>query len=296
MNSIRYEKYSHSSQEELDNALLHACATGDIEMVKYILTSPELPLHADIHSKGGDYDCAFRSACEHGYLPIVRYLLTSNELDEHVNIQSNSLAFIRACQYGHMDIVQYLLTSSELQEHVDIAQIGSKALLNACQNKHFDIFRYLLSSTELSCHASLRELKERVFQILIEQDSAEVLEFLFNDVKELSIDIFEEEDYNFACQYHKFNVLAFLLPLSAFNIQQSPYPFDWFIANAGSNTTLISSALKAIQQSNYIEYIECLSFLENVWTNDNHREQYNHVKTMLEMENANVSTELPLIL
>ena len=144
-------KYQHMNKKELNNELLQACQEGHSDIVQYLLTSPELKEHADIHHKSNSDSNALLYACARGYLDIVKYLLTSPELKEHANIHDqdnygkNSL--IRACQEGHSDIVQYLLTSPELKEHADIhhkSNSGSNALMIACHYGHLDIAQYLI--------------------------------------------------------------------------------------------------------------------------------------------------------
>ena len=73
------EKYKKLNQEELNEQFIDACKNDDLDIVKYLLTSPELTEHADIHA-------------------------------------SNNLGFIKACFYGHLEVVKYLLTSHELKE------------------------------------------------------------------------------------------------------------------------------------------------------------------------------------
>jgi ankyrin repeat protein len=49
-----------------------ACMNGQLEVVKYLLTSPDLKEHADIHAED---DWGFRWACENGQLEIVKFLI-----------------------------------------------------------------------------------------------------------------------------------------------------------------------------------------------------------------------------
>ena len=66
------------------NELLNwACRRGFLEIVKYLLTSPEVKHHADIHRYS---DEPIKSACIFGHLDIVKYLLESPDLEDHANI------------------------------------------------------------------------------------------------------------------------------------------------------------------------------------------------------------------
>ena len=145
-------KYKHMNQDELNEELLQVCEKGNLNIVKYLLTSPELTEHAYINYKNNnDGWNALTLTCEYGYLDIVKYLLTSSELKEHIDIHSKnsygSNALILACSYGYLDIVQYLLTSPKLKENSDIHHKdndGYNALMIACANRCFDIVQYLI--------------------------------------------------------------------------------------------------------------------------------------------------------
>ena len=89
------EKYKKLNQEELNDQFIDSCAYGYLEVVKYLLTSPELKEHADIHAQD---DFGFSWACRYGRLEVVKYLLTSTELTEHADIHAqDDLGFRLAC-------------------------------------------------------------------------------------------------------------------------------------------------------------------------------------------------------
>ena len=46
---IKKEDYIGLSQDDLNKKFTEACGTGNLEIVKYLLNSPELKIHADIH-------------------------------------------------------------------------------------------------------------------------------------------------------------------------------------------------------------------------------------------------------
>ena len=105
--------YKKMNQKELNHELLKACINGKLEVVKYLLASPELKEHADIHYQNNYGWNALIYSCQYGRLDIVQYLLTSPELKEHANTHDKDNegwnALIIACQYGILDIVKYLL-------------------------------------------------------------------------------------------------------------------------------------------------------------------------------------------
>jgi flagellin-specific chaperone FliS len=45
-----YSKYKNATQKELDKAFLHSCIYTKFDHIKYLLTSPELKRHANVHT------------------------------------------------------------------------------------------------------------------------------------------------------------------------------------------------------------------------------------------------------
>lgn len=84
-------------------------------------------------------------ACIHGHINIVKYLLTSPDLTEHADINYyNGYPLQEACYIGHLEVVKYLLTSPELKYHADIHTQKDLSLRWACMNGHLDIINYLI--------------------------------------------------------------------------------------------------------------------------------------------------------
>ncbi len=135
-------KFQHCEQNELRFHFLNACKNGYLEIVRYLLTSPELSEHVDIHLED---DEGFRLAHKNNRLDVIRYLLASPELSEHANIHANhDDGFQLACQEGNLDVVKYLLTSPELKEHADIHVRNNIGFRWACIKDHLTIVQFLL--------------------------------------------------------------------------------------------------------------------------------------------------------
>ena len=136
------EKYKKLNKEELNDQFIDVCESGRLEVVKYLLTSPELKEHANVHAKD---DGGFKSACRYGNLEVVKYLLTSAELTEHADIHAeNDDGFICACDRGHLEVVKYLLTSAELTEHADIHAENDRGFIWACDQGRLEVVQYLI--------------------------------------------------------------------------------------------------------------------------------------------------------
>lgn len=80
-NNIKNFKYLCSilpyTQDTLNMSLLYSTSGDNIEIVKYLLTSKELKLNANIHFRS---DKCLKNAIDNGKLNIVKYLLTSDDL------------------------------------------------------------------------------------------------------------------------------------------------------------------------------------------------------------------------
>lgn len=72
---------------------------------------------------------AFLNACEYGHFDIIKYLLTSPDINPHPYINANQgQPLSLACIYGDIKIIEYLLTSPELKEHANIHEFDDSAL------------------------------------------------------------------------------------------------------------------------------------------------------------------------
>lgn len=135
MNNI---DYSTKSQEELNDLFFDACRISDIDTIKYLIQSN----YVDIHVEN---DVSLIVACDEGQLDVVKYLLSSSDLKEHCDIHINSDAPLRsACVKGHLEIVKYLLTSSELTEHSNVHSDEDAAFRYAYRFGEFDILKFLI--------------------------------------------------------------------------------------------------------------------------------------------------------
>ena len=73
------QKYKKLNQEELNDQFIDACKNGHLEIVKYLITSPELKEYADIHAQN---DWGFIWACRNGHLELVKCLIIDMNIDK----------------------------------------------------------------------------------------------------------------------------------------------------------------------------------------------------------------------
>jgi ankyrin repeat protein len=135
-------------QEDLEVLLTDGfrltCYNGHVDIVKYILTSPDLLKNADIHQ---NEEYAIKLSAMYGHLSLVQFLLTSPDLKDHSAILADSnVAFIWTCETGCLDVIQYLLDSPELKEHSDInmpSQFNTLGFMTAFSNNQMEVVEYL---------------------------------------------------------------------------------------------------------------------------------------------------------
>ena len=139
---INKEQYQHLNKNELKNELLYACRYGYLDIVQYLLTSPDLKKHVDIHYKSPSGWDALIFACCYSHLDIAQYLLTSPELKEHADIyhkdNDGDNALMYACRYEYLDIIQYLIIDMNMK----INKKTIKWLLG--ENEDKKIYNYVL--------------------------------------------------------------------------------------------------------------------------------------------------------
>jgi hypothetical protein len=162
--------------------LMFAAGTNAVDVVKFLLTSPEISTHSDDANKSkclfsnsinclGEHDgleCirvadfakekALVSACTYGCFPTIRYLLTADNFSTPIDIHyNNEEVLATACRGSQPTIAQYLLTHKKLKERANIHAYGNRALRwafrSSLPNEH--MVKYLLTSPKLTEHANI---------------------------------------------------------------------------------------------------------------------------------------------
>jgi hypothetical protein len=127
---------------DLNLGLEKASQGKQTHIMKFLLASPEIKEHADIHSSD---DSIFRTACMRGDLEFVKYLLTSPEIKEHANLHAMSNdGFASAWALNRLEVMKYLLHSPDLKTHPDIYKDEWSSFGTACENESWDTLRYLI--------------------------------------------------------------------------------------------------------------------------------------------------------
>jgi len=100
-------KFNTLNQDEVNIALYYACKKGNLDEVNYLLTSPDLTYHSDIHYEN---DEALHTSYFYGHLEITKYLLSSPKLNEHADIHSRDDQMFVFCygNYIEQDYAEFL--------------------------------------------------------------------------------------------------------------------------------------------------------------------------------------------
>lgn len=178
-----------NEQEELNYKLMLACKSGDLEHVKYLLTSSELDIHASINiDDDTKRDSPLAEACWCGHLDVVEYLLTSSDLEEKADISFRGYIALKfACYQGHLDVVKFLLTSPKLKTHAKLnGRSEQSPLLNACDGERFEVVKYLMESDELDEKPNLDSISEAIESLYSTKNWAYLEYFIFNDSVDLT--------------------------------------------------------------------------------------------------------------
>lgn len=133
------------------NPIFIACMSGSIDVVKYLLTTPELNIEINQEDKDGNTPLLL--ICANGRIEVIRYILTSPEIHEHAKINHTNHkgfnALFMAAWQNKIEVMDYLLKSPELNEHIDVLHEnfdGIDAMMMACCFGKIQAMEYLLNN------------------------------------------------------------------------------------------------------------------------------------------------------
>lgn len=185
-------KYISMNQSQLNKAFDEAIENKDFELVKYLSSSRELSIHANIHSKNGE---SLVHSCRLNSLEIVEYLLTSKDLPENIDIHSkgednrkSDVAFDAACCLGSLSVIEFLTTSPKLKERIKINTNEYNGFKMACYYNNLNVVEFLTTSSRLTeAGSELIDIKknklEEVLECCVNGDALDTLKFLLTSSK-----------------------------------------------------------------------------------------------------------------
>ena len=160
-------------QEEINTALRESSSKGHFHITEYLLTAPKFTAYVDSHM---EEDIILRNACMHGNVDAVRFMLTSEKLTDK-NYEYIDEAFKEALP-NHNDVVFFLLNSPEFQNQTKYKENNITVLLQACENSDIDFINTFLNTPELVSNTNLHAKYDALFKKLYEKEDTELLNTL----------------------------------------------------------------------------------------------------------------------
>lgn len=158
-------KYKKMNKNKLNEELLIASQSGNLELVKYLLTSPNLEQKANIYTLDYFNKSPLMLACQYGHLELVIYLLTSPDLKEKSNINSENFkgwnSLVVACDEGYFNIAKFLIVDMNMT----IDNKTMKWLEDNNKHKILNVIKIRDLHTELNDTISVNELKSKKIKI-----------------------------------------------------------------------------------------------------------------------------------
>jgi hypothetical protein len=163
-----------------NGVLVSACFSGNIELVKYLLTSHETKNHFDIND---DYDSVLSSACEAGHLHIVKYLFESPELEKHPQIPfvntANNNPVVLSVQSKNLELFEYLISVSKDKDDRFLNHV-SKAAGAASSSNDFDFFKSFIELGTKYSNTVISAMLEGVIYSCCYSNNIEQIKYIFN--------------------------------------------------------------------------------------------------------------------
>lgn len=138
---------NHMLVSNLNDALIYACHFGNIQYVKYFLTSAELVLHANVNGLNPLINDSLVESVQKNFPQLVL-----------INNYKISKPLENAFLQNHLHVVDYLLNSPELKEHADINAASYNIVKNAMKNGNSEIISSLIFDYNIEKTQEINEL------------------------------------------------------------------------------------------------------------------------------------------
>lgn len=194
-----------------------ACANGHYQIVKYLVTSPEVKNKPDFNEFG---KLGFYMACAHGKVDVVGLLLSvffqKDCSSQYIGPILNK-GLEQAAQWGSFKTMKYVLEMDLFKQFVDYSQ-GQQWFLSACRaeipDKQYDkLIVYLLSNKDFKPAINIHFNKDEGFRKACEFGKLEIVKVLLSssELKDhATINANNNEALYFACRGGYFDLLEYL--------------------------------------------------------------------------------------
>lgn len=171
---------SNSTEEDIKKALYQACRNGELEQVRFILTSSELKYKPSVNE---DNHAPLINASVYGNYEIVKYLLTSPELKEHGD---EHLALSLASQNDALELVKFLFDSPQFK--IDIHNSNDSAFEGALTSEAYDVLNYFIFEKNIEKTTAINELLEECKKEFEHKKACKQVETWF-EARQVNIDL-----------------------------------------------------------------------------------------------------------
>lgn len=157
----RYKKYQDLHQQEVNDALIAACAKNDFNSVRYLLTSKDLCYRANINYINENSHSAANKSIRFEDLKIFKYLLSSSELEENADIhEQDDILFIIAITHHFDEALKFLIIDMNIERTKEINKF-SNFYMNGLAEQLF-ASRELSNELQLELKNDITEEKELI--------------------------------------------------------------------------------------------------------------------------------------
>jgi hypothetical protein len=112
------EHCTYLSKNELNDELISAMGDNDVDKIKFLLASPNLKEHADIHFLR---DESFRMLCINRDLSLLHYFIYDLNIERTSKIEQHLESYKSSYKYaGSMDCVEFIEKAQELFDKRDL--------------------------------------------------------------------------------------------------------------------------------------------------------------------------------
>lgn len=202
-NNLIIEEYNILDRDTINKKFLEACKNNDIELVKFLLTSEDLPIRANIHY---EFETGVNFALSREHFELAKYLLLSDDLSEKVDYQMG-LAFL--CQVDNLELFKEFFLKRVESASLDI----NKVFKLACDKNGINIVKYLLTSKELNKNADIDFENSIALECACFQKNTKLIDFLLTgeNIRNLDINTNDGIAFQTACKWGRLDTVKYLL-------------------------------------------------------------------------------------
>jgi len=128
--NIELVKYILTMTDWTPRSLYHACKSGNINLVKMLL-NPDFKISRD------KLNIAVKGACHSGDMEIINLIFSYGGTDF-------IFALHGACEGGHIDILKFIIDKSA--STVSLDDLDTACIFNACYNGHLNMIKYMVDN------------------------------------------------------------------------------------------------------------------------------------------------------